>query len=176
MLSAEADFFMPKTKEQKKEIVQDLKEKIKKQKSIVFVDFSGLKAKTINEIRKKMRENDSEFKVAKKTLMEIALGNKEIKDLQGEIGIGFGFKDEVMPFKILGDFSQKEENLELLAGLIGEEFVDKEKAVAISKLPGREELLARMVGSVSAPISGLVNAMQGNIQNLVYVLTAIKGR
>lgn len=167
---------MPKTKEQKKEILQDLKEKIKKQKSIVFVDFSGLKAETINEIRKKMRENDSEFKVAKKTLMEIALGNKEIKDLKGEIGVGFGFKDEVMPFKILGDFSRKEENLELLAGLIGEEFIDKEKAVTISKLPGRNELLARVAGSISAPISGLVNALEGNIKSLIYTLNAIKSR
>jgi len=171
---------MPKTKEEKQKIVEELKEKIEKQKSIVFVDFSGLGVDTITELRKKMREKECEFKVTKKTLIEIALKGfkndiaKKVRGLQGEIGIGFGYQDEIMPFKILGDFSKEQENLKLLAGLIGEEFLEKEKTIAMSELPTREEILTRIVGSISAPISNFVNVLQGNIKGLLSVLAKAK--
>ncbi|MCK4520495.1 50S ribosomal protein L10 [Candidatus Parcubacteria bacterium] len=171
---------MAKTKEEKQKIIQELKEKIKKQKSIVFVDFSGLEVKAITELRKEMRKQDCEFKVAKKTFIEIALKDfkediaKKAREMDGEIGIGFGYKDEVMPFKILGDCAKEQENLKLLAGLIGDEFLGQEETVAMSKLPSREEVVARIVGSISAPISNFVNVLQGNIKGLLQVLTTIK--
>ncbi len=171
---------MAKTKEQKQKILDELKEKIKKQKSMIFVDFSGLEVNAITELRKEMIEKNCEFKVAKKTFIEIALKDfkediaKKARELQGEIGIGFGYKDEIMPFKILGDFSKKQENLKLLAGLIGKEFLEQEQTIAISELPTREEILARIVGSISAPISNFVNVLQGNIKGLIYVLAKAK--
>ncbi|MCK4454089.1 50S ribosomal protein L10 [Candidatus Parcubacteria bacterium] len=171
---------MAKTKEQKQKILEELKEKIEKQKSMVFVDFSGLEVKAITELRKKMREKNCEFKVAKKTFIEIALKDskedtaKKVRELQGEIAIGFGYQDEIMPFKILGDFSKKQENLKLLAGLIGDEFLEKDKAITVSELPTREEILSRIVGSIKAPISNLVYALQGNIKGLICVLAKAK--
>ena len=174
------DFFMAKTKEEKQKIIQELKEKIKKQKSIVFVDFSGLEVKAMTELRKKLREKDCEFKVAKKTLIEAALKDfkndisKKAREMKGEIGIAFGYKDEIMPFKILGDCAKEQENLKLLAGLIGDEFLEQEQTLAMSELPSREEIMARIVGSISAPISNFVNVLQGNIKGLLYVLTQVK--
>ena len=171
---------MAKTKEEKQKIIQEIKEKIKKQKSIVFVDFSGLEVKAITELRKEMRKQDCEFKVAKKTFIEIALKDfkediaKKAREMEGEIGIGFGYKDEVMPFKILGDCAKEHENLKLLAGLIGDEFLEQEQTIAMSELPSREEIVARIVGSISAPISNFVNVLQGNIKGLLQVLTTIK--
>ncbi|MCK4354772.1 50S ribosomal protein L10 [Candidatus Parcubacteria bacterium] len=173
---------MAKTKEQKQEILNSLKEKIEKQKSIVFVDFSKIKVKNLTELRKKMGESDCEFKVAKKTLIQKAFQDSNpkmgdsVRDLQGEIGLGFGYSDEVAPFKISGDFSKTNENFKLLGGLIDEEIFGNEQAKTLSELPTKQELLAKMVGSIGAPISGFVNALQGNIRNLVYVLNAIKGR
>ncbi len=173
---------MPKTKEQKQEILNSLKEKIKKQKSIVFVDFSKVKVKNLTELREKMKENGCEFKVAKKTLIQKAFNDfnpeigDRIRELQGEIGLGFGYSDEVSPFRISGDFSKTEENFKVLGGLVGEQVFGAEQARALSELPTKQELLARMVSSIGAPISGLLNALQGNIRNLVYVLNAIKGR
>lgn len=169
-----------KTKEQKQKILKELKEKIEKQKSMVFVDFSGLEVKAITELRKEMREKNCEFKVTKKTFIEIALKDfkediaKKVRGLQGEIAIGFGYQDEIMPFKILGDFSKKHENLKLLAGLMGKEFLEEEKTIAISELPTREEILSRIVGSIKAPISNFVYALQGNIKGLLQVLTQVK--
>lgn len=171
---------MPKTKEQKQQILDDLEEKFNKQKSVVFVDFSGLGVKDITELRKKMREKDCEFKVAKKTLIQGIFKKSEpekgvkIRNLQGEIALGFGYTDEILPFKILGDFSKINQNLKLLGGLMGNEFLEANRAIAMSELPSKQELLAKLVGSVSAPISGFINTLQGNIKGLIYVLAKAK--
>lgn len=167
---------MALTKLQKQKIIENLKEKIEKQKSIVFVDFSGVGVKELSELRRKMRENNNEFKVAKKTLVRIALGEKQIKlpqDLPGEVALGFGYEDEISPFKILGDFSRQNENLKIIGGFVGE-FIGEEKAKEIAQLSSKEELLAKMVGSISAPISNLVNILEGNIRGLVSLLSQIK--
>ncbi len=171
---------MPLAREQKQQILDDLEEKFSKQKAMVFVDFSGLGVKDLTELRKKMREKDCEFKVAKKTLIQGAFKKSEpkigekIRELQGEIALGFGYTDEVLAFKILGDFSRINGNLKLLGGLMGGEFLEANRAIVISELPTKQELLAKMVGSVSAPISGFINTLQGNIKGLIYVLAKAK--
>ncbi len=169
---------MALTREQKQNIVNDLVEKFEKQKSMVFVDFTGTKVKDISEARKEMKKSDCEFKIAKKTLMKVALKEKKMdipeEDFNGEIGIGFGFEDEVMPFRILGGVSKKTNTLKLLGGLIGKNFIKKEEAQTISELPDRNELLAKVVGSISSPLNGLVNVLQGNLRGLICVLSAIK--
>jgi large subunit ribosomal protein L10 len=173
---------MAKTKEQKQEILDDLKEKIAKQKSVVFTDFTKVNVKDLTELRKKMKESDCEFKVAKKTLIQKAFEDsnpkvgESVREMSGEIALGFGYSDEVSPFKISGDFSKKNENFKILGGLIGDDVFKDDKAKVLSELPTKQELLARMVGSIGAPISGFVNVLGGNIRNLIYTLNAIKGR
>ena len=175
-------FYMALTKEQKQKKVNDLKEKIAKQKSIVFVNFTGLKVAEMTNLRKEMKAEDCEFKVAKKTLAYLALKDldkeiaEKVKQLQGEIALGFGYKDEISPFKILGRFSKQSENLKILGGILENKFIEQEQAIALSKLPSKQELLAKMIASINAPVSGLVNVLQGNIRNLIYVLNAIKSR
>lgn len=172
------DFFMALTKAQKQKILSDLKEKVDKQKSIVFADFQGLKVKDLTQLRKEMKEQKDELKVVKKTLIAKVLKEKKIefdvKKLKGEIALGFGYRDEILPFKTLHDFSREHENLKILGGLLNNEIIEQEKAVLLGQLPSREELLSRIVGSLSAPLSGLVNVLQGNIKGLVYALSAIK--
>src|SRR3989304_8185677 len=101
---------MPLSKDQKKIALDALKEKIKKQKSVVFVDFTGLKVKAMSELRKKLRAADSEFKAAKKTLMNIALKDAkldaDVKKMPGEVALVLGYKNEVSPAKITWQFSQ----------------------------------------------------------------------
>ena len=169
---------MPLTKAQKQEVIEDLKEKIDRQKAIIFADISGLKVKDLTSLRKLMKEKDCEAKVAKKTLLSLAFKEKSIpfepKKLAGEIILGFGYKDEVFPFKIFYEFSKEKENLKILGGLIGKEFFEKEKAIMLAQIPSREELLAKMIGSLKAPIAGLVNVFQGNLRSLIYILSTIK--
>ena len=169
---------MALTKTQKQKIVDDLKEKVDKQKSIVLASIVGVKVKGLTRLRKEMKKQDCELKVAKKTLISLAFKGKKIdidtKKLEGEVALSFGYRDEILPFKILYDFSKEDENLKILGGLIGQELLTREKAIELAQLPTKEELLARLVGSIFSPISGLVNVLQGNIKGLMYALSAIK--
>jgi len=166
------------TKEQKQKIIDELREKIARQKAMAFVDFSGLKVKALTELRRKMKAAGCEFKATKKTLLSLVLKEKSLKidpqKIEGEIALGFGYQDQIMPFKILYEFSKENENLKILGGLIDGEFIKKEKAIEVAVLPTREELLVKLAGSLSAPMANLVNALQGNLRNLVLVLGAIK--
>jgi large subunit ribosomal protein L10 len=171
-------FNMALTKIQKKKIIEDLIKKIEKQKAVVFLDFFGIKVNELLKLRKKMKESNCELKVVKKTLVSLVFKEKGIKvdpkKLEGEIALGFGWQDEVLPFKLVYEFSKENKNLKILGGLVGSEILTKEKALEIAKLPTREQLFAKFTGSLASPLSGFVNVLQDNIKGLVYVLSAIK--
>ncbi|MBU4274856.1 50S ribosomal protein L10 [Patescibacteria group bacterium] len=172
---------MALTKDQKKKTIEDLKEKIKQQKSVVFIDFSKVNSKDIFALRRKLKEVGCILKVAKKTLLKIAFGdeNKEIwqkikENTPGQLAIVLSTKDEISGAKITDKFSKESENVKILGGIFETKFIDKNQVLAIAQLPSKEELLARLVGSLSAPVSGFMNVLQGNIKGLVYALSAIK--
>jgi large subunit ribosomal protein L10 len=171
---------MALTKEQKKAILEDLKEKIAQQKAMIFVDFKGLKVKDLFDLRNKLKKIGAQFLVAKKTLMKIALKEKKIKadpqKMEGQIGLVFGFEDEFSPAKAVYQFSEKNENLKILGGFIESqknEFLEAEKIITLGQLPSREELLGNLARIFSAPTLGLVNVLSGNIKGLIYALSAI---
>ena len=161
---------MALTKTQKQKILSDLKEKVEKQKAIVFAAITGLKVKDLALLRKQMRSRDCELKVAKKTLISKVFQGKKInfdvKKLEGEVALGFGYKDEVLPFKTLHDFAKDHESLKILGGIMGTEILEKSKAVEFGQMPTRDELLVRL----------MVNVLRGNLRNLVYALSQIKGQ
>ena len=161
---------MALNKAQKQEILSDLKEKVDKQKAIVFAAITGLKVKDLSNLRRLMRSKDCELKVAKKTLISKVFQGKKIdfnaKKLEGEIALGFGYKDEVLPFKTLYDFAKDHEHLKILGGVLGTEILEKGKAIELGQLPTRDELLVRL----------MVNVLRGGLRNLSYALSQIKGQ
>jgi len=165
------------TKEKKQEILKDLRDKISKQKSIVLIGISGLKVKDLSILRKQLKENGSELKVVKKTLAGIALKENKLdfdkNSIKTEVGFIFGFEDEILPAKTAYKFAKTHENLKILGGFIEGLYKDGAEVTVLAQLPSRQELLAKMVGSLSAPISGFVNVLQGNIKGLVVALNAI---
>jgi len=169
---------MPKTKEQKKLILEELNERIKKQTIIVIVDFTGLKVPEAFDLRKRLKKVNAELKVAKKTLIQLAFKNnnldKDIKEMNGEIALVFGYKDEISPVKTTYDFSKENENLKILGGFFENEFQNAEKFIELAKLPSKEELLGKLVGSISSPITGFVRSLQYNLKGLIFALNAIK--
>jgi large subunit ribosomal protein L10 len=169
---------MALTKEKKKKILQELKEKIEKQKIIIFVDFTGLKVGDFFELRKRIKSIGDEIKVVKKTLANLAFKEKKIgfdvKKLKGEIALIFGFKDEILPAKTVYEFSKENQNLKILGGIFEKEFLEADKIIELSKLPSKEELLANLLSSISAPISNLVNIFRAIPQNFVFVLNQIQ--
>jgi large subunit ribosomal protein L10 len=169
---------MALSKSQKEKILDDLKEKIAKQKAIIFIDFTGLKVKDFSNLRKKLKATDNELKVAKKTLMEIIFKNAKLeidaKKLLGEIALVFGYKDIISPAKATWQFSQENQNLKILGGFIENKFFEAEEIITLAQLPTKEEMLAKLIGSIKAPISNFVYILQNNIKGLIYALSAIK--
>ncbi|MDD3301797.1 MAG: 50S ribosomal protein L10 [Patescibacteria group bacterium] len=171
---------MPKTKIQKQEILRSLETKIEKSKSIVFAGFNALGVKDNEELRNKLRTENGEYFVAKKTLMNLAFKNQGIEGLNargfdGKVAAIFSYEDQVSPVKAVSTFAKgKEDKIFFLGGLLDGKILSKEEVVALSQLPSKTELYAKLVGSLNAPISGFVNALAGNLRNLVYVLKAIE--
>lgn len=167
------------TKKHKEQIVAKLVEDLGKTKSVVFADFQGLKMPEIEELRSKCLEEGIGYTVAKKTLLNLALEKAGIKDvdtkaIEGSLATVFGYDDEVAPAKILADFAKAHGALEIKSGIFENRLVSREEVIKLSKLPSKAELYAKVVGSINAPISGLVNVLAGNVRSLVYVLNAIK--
>ena len=169
---------MAQTKEQKQKIVENLKEKINKQKSMVFVAIKGLKASDIFDFRKKLEEKEISFQVVKKTLLNIVFKEEKInldaERFEGQLALVFGFKNELEPAKAAYNFSKENENLKILGGYFENKFKEAKEVISLAQIPSREELLARFVGSVFAPASRFVNIFQSNIRSLVCALSAIK--
>lgn len=172
---------MPINKQRKQEIVEELADKLARAKSVFFTNYFGAKANDINDLRRKFKAAGSEYTVAKKTLMERAFADSKIKGLavkglKGEVATIFSYEDEVTPAKILDEFTKTHEGMQVLGGILENRLLSAEQARTLAKLPSKVELYAKVVGSLQAPISGFVNALAGNLRNLVYVLKAIEGK
>lgn len=163
-------------------VVEEMKEKLQSAQGAVFVGFSGLSVADVTKLRRKFREGGVEYKVVKKTLTRIAADELGFNDLdavlEGPTAIAYSAEDTVAPAKILKDFIKetKTEALTVKAGIADGQVIDAAAVEALASLPSREELLAKLVGSMQAPISGLVNVLQGNIRNMVYVLDAVRAK
>ncbi len=170
---------MPKNKEQKRDILADLKDKISRSKSIVFTTFDALGVKDNEELRKSLKKENGEYYVSKKTLMDIAfkdsdLADLEIKNLPGKVAAVFAYDDEVSPAKVVFNFKKdKEGKIAFVGGILDGKFIGASEVENLAQLPGKQELYAKLVGSINAPVSGFVNVLAGNIRGLVNVLKAI---
>ncbi len=168
-----------KKNSKKIEAVKKLTEKIKKAGTIILVDYKGLKVAQDTELRKKMREAGIDYLVAKNRLFKIALKEAGIQDsfddvLEGDTSFAFGYSDLIAPAKIVNDFSKGKDVFKIKAGLLEGKRIDATAVESLATLPSREELLAKMLGSLQAPISGLANVLQGSLRKFVYALDAVK--
>jgi len=94
--------------------------------------------------------------------------------LPGQIAVAASEQDEVMPARLLKKFQKDNEALAILGGILEKKFVAEAKILELADLPTRDELIARVIGSIRAPLAGLVNVLQGGMRNFLNVLSAIK--
>ncbi len=170
---------MAKTKQQKEQEVKDLTDKLAQAKAVVFASYNSLTVSQTEDLRKSLRQTGSELKMAKKNLLKLALQNNKFTDdivdnFTGSVTVAFGFDDEIAPAKILAKFSKTNEAMQIFGGILENKFIESNRVQALATLPSKEELLAKLVGSINAPVSGVVNVLAGNLRNLVFVLNAIK--
>ncbi|KKU03850.1 MAG: 50S ribosomal protein L10 [Parcubacteria group bacterium GW2011_GWA2_45_30] len=167
------------TKTKKSEIIKDLSDKLSRKKIAIFSDFHGVSVAKLQSLRRLLKKTGGEYKVAKKTFFDRAFSGSGItlkaKELQGELGIAFGYEDEVSIAKTLFKFSKENETFKILRGILGNRLLEDKEIVALAKLPAREILLGQLVGVLQSPMRGLAVVLGGNIRNLVMVLSKIKG-
>lgn len=170
---------MAKTREQKEADVKALAEAFSGSKIAVLTDYRGLDVPAISDLRGQLREENISYKVAKNTLIKVAIADSSLKDADtsvftGPMAIAFG-QDEAQTCKIIADFAKDNENLEIL-GAFDEtgKTLSREEVLALAKLPSREVLTAQVVGTIAAPLSGFVRVLNGNITQLLYALNAIQ--
>ena len=158
--------------------VAELKDLLSSSKGAVLVDYCGLTVAEDTELRSKMREAGVKYMVAKNTFIRIAAKEAGIEGLDAYLehntAVAFSAEDPVAPAKILNDFSKDHKALEIKAGILDGKVIALDEVKALAELPSREELLAKLVGSMQAPISGLVNVLQGTIRNFVYPREAVR--
>ncbi len=157
---------MALTKEQKTKQIEDVKEKISRQKSVIFVDFSKVNSKDLFILRKTLKEAGCNLKIAKKTLIRIAFGQSGIsfwqkikENIPGQLALVFGIEDEIAPARISNKFAKEHENFKILGGLFENKFIGKDRVLALASIPPRNELLSRLVGSLSSPIASFVRVL-----------------
>ena len=162
----------------KEAAVSEIQEKMQQAQSVVFVDYRGLTVEEVTNLRCKMRDAGVEYKVIKNTMTQRAADKEGIEGLnsilEGPTAVAFGMKDPVSPAKILVDFAKDTKKTEIKGGVLDGKTIDVDGVKYLASLPSKEVLLAKMMGSLNAPVTGLVMALSGVMRNLVCALNAIK--
>ena len=169
---------MPKTKQQKLETINSLGEGLKVAKAVVFANFQGLKVSEAEELRRECRKNDIKVVAAKKTLVKRACEDLGLKDIDPKVFAGgvatfMALGDEISAARVVNNFAKTHDILKIFGGVMDGKFVDVSVVKSLANLPSKQELLARLVGSLNAPVSGFVNVLAGNLRGLVGVLNNI---
>lgn len=169
------------TKQQKKQILAELVENMKNSQSVFFAKNIGLSVAEAQDMRTKLRENGNSFRVAKKTLIKKAANDEMGIDIPAEIlegaaGAAFAMEDELSAIKILAKFAKDSEKIELTGGIFEGKLLSKDEVIALSKIPGREELLAKLLGSMQAPLSGFVGVGNQLIAGLARVVDGYRAQ
>jgi large subunit ribosomal protein L10 len=156
------------------EQIKIIQEKLDKAASMVVIDYAGAKVKDLTELRAALREAGGEMFVTKNTLIDIAVGKGKVSEsLQGMSAVIFSYNDPVAAIKALVKFHDDKDLLDIKQGFMDGKVLSVEEVKALSKLPGKNELIVMLIQRLKSPGQGLVNVLQASARNLVYVMKAI---
>ncbi len=169
---------MSKNFELKQQVVAEIKEKLEKTQSLVLYDYRGLTVAEVTELRNQCRKAGVEYVVYKNTLVSLALKELGVEGadamLKGPTAFAFGMTDAVAPAKILTEFVKKVKKTEIKGGLLENQVLDVAGVQALADLPPKEVLIAKMMGSLNAPITNFVGVLSATLRSLVYAIDAVR--
>lgn len=159
------------------EALEQIKADLTDVQAVWVVDYRGLTVKESQELRRSIRESGAIMKVYKNTLMQIALKEMEMPEmdqvLSGPSAFIFAGGDPVASAKTIRDFAKKNETLVIKGGIMDGGFVDADAVQKIASLPSREELIAKLLGSLQNPMSQIVRVLNGPAEQLARTIGAI---
>ncbi len=162
----------------KAKLIEELSQSIVKAKAAFVTEYQGITAGEMDTFRKDLRESDIEFKVVRNTLANRAIDGTDCagfkEHIVGPVALVFGFADAALTAKKLVEFAKEQPKLKLRAGVIGDIVLSVDEIKALAELPSKDEMLAKIIGSMNAPASGFVNVLSGVPRALVYTLSAIR--
>jgi large subunit ribosomal protein L10 len=163
---------------EKEALVEGIKEKMDKAQSVVFLDYRGLTVEEVTGLRDQMRAAGVEYKVLKNTMMTRAASELGIEGAEemfkGPTAVAFGFDDPVAPAKILVDFVKKTKKTEIKGGMLESKVIGLDQIKYLSELPSKEVLIAKLLGTLNAPVTNFVGVLAGVPRALVCTLAAIQ--
>lgn len=155
--------------EEKQPVVQEISENVKNAQSVVLVDYRGLTVEEDTRLRKELREAGVTYKVYKNTMMNFAFKGTEFEPLtavlEGPSAVAISTEDATAPARILAKFAKSAEALELKAGVVEGIFYDAAGIAEVAKVPSREELLSKMLGSIQSPITNFARVIKQIAEN-----------
>ncbi len=164
-------------KEKKKELVEDLHERMERATFAAVTDFRGLDVIAISELRKNLREVDMEYQVVKNTLLIRASEGTDVSQLQdqftGPSAVALCYGDPVDPARVLTKFATDQKKFSIRKGVLQGKIVGPEEIKAVSNLPSREVLLAQTLSAINGVSTGMVTALSGVHRNLMQVIKAV---
>lgn len=165
---------------EKKRIAEDLQKRFEKSSIVILTDYKGLDVSSMNALRRKLREANAEYQVAKNSLLARASEGNDvalIKDqFKGPSGIALSYEDPVGPAKALTEFVKGNDKLEIKSGVLNGKVIDLNGIKALSSLPSRDVLLAQVLSTMNAVPTSLVTALSDAPRRMVNVLQAIKDK
>lgn len=170
---------MAQSRESKEKDLAELAELFANSKLTVVASYTGLGVKQMQELRAQSSESSTKVRVAKNRLVKLVLSQNDtlkqsdVSGLKGQLLYAFNSEDEVAPAQVLKNFAKANPQLEFVAALNQEgEVFTAEQVRALADLPTKDQLRAQVVGTIAAPLSGLVGVLSGNLRGLATVLSA----
>jgi len=165
-------------KQSKEALVAEFAEKLKVTKAAFLADYRGLNVEQANALRRKLQAVGVEYRVVKNTLLRLAAKDTGAacldEHLAGPTAIALVTEDPVAPAKALVEFAKQYNVFELKAGMLDGKLITAGDIKALAELPSREQLIAKMLGSMSAPATNFVGVLAAVPRSFVQVLAAIK--
>lgn len=165
------------TKAFKNEKMEMLKEKISKAKVAIVTENKGLSVDQITDLRRQLQKENGDYTVIKNTLAKLVIEGTEFEGisdmLQGPIVLALGYEDQVAPAKVIAKFIKTNENVVIKGGVVDGSVMDEKEVNELAKLPSKEELYAKILGSVNSPASGIVMSMNAVMSGLVRAMDQV---
>jgi len=163
----------------KEGFIEGFRENLKESPAIFLTDFSGLDVKSMTVLRDELRKTGAEFLVVKNRLVRLALQDTEFPDISewliGPTGVVIGHTGPVEAAKAVADFAKEHDNRpSFKVAVLDNSLLDPSQIDRLAKLPSREVLLSMLAGVLEAPMSALVGAMEGKIQEMSGLLEALR--